>query len=107
MKYFVEGLTNVHSGESDVRHIGEFETIEDAIRASQEVIDQFLAANLRNGITVADLFAQYQKFGEVPFIFSDGAKTMNVTGFNHFKYAMIRCIAICEPSNLPPRQKLG
>jgi hypothetical protein len=107
MTYFVEGLTNVHSGESDVRHIGDFESLEEAIRASQDTIDRFLAANLRNGMTVADLFAQYQKFGEVPLIFSDGAKTMNVSGFNHFKYAMIRCAAICEPVKISMQRKFG
>jgi hypothetical protein len=107
MMYFVEGLTNVHSGESDVRHIGDFETLDEAIKASQDTIDRFLAANLRTGMTVADLFAQYQKFGEVPFIFSDGAKTMNVSGFNHFKYAMIRCAALCESTEMSPQRKAG
>ena len=96
MTYFVEGLTNFHGGASNVRRIGEYETLEDAVRASKQVIDEFLNAKLQDGMTVADLFCQYQKFGEVPFIFCDDARTINVSGFNHFKYAMIRCSALCN-----------
>ena len=95
MTYFVEGLTNFHGGASNVRRIGQYEMLEDAIKASKQVIDEFLIAKLNDGMTVADLFFQYQKFGEVPFIFSDDESTINVSGFNHFKYAMIRCSAPC------------
>lgn len=98
MQYFVEGLTNVHGGESNVRRIGEYETLEKAIEAAESLIDAFLLAKFDNEMTIADLFFQYQKFGEVPFIFSDGDNTLNVGGFNHFKYAMIRCTAICVAS---------
>ena len=93
--YFVEGLTNVHGGESEVRHIGEHETLENAIRASVQVIEEFLIGKFEDGITAAVLFAQYQKFGEVPFIFCDDARTINVSGFNHFEHAMSRCEALC------------
>jgi hypothetical protein len=102
MKYFVEGLTNVHGGESNVRRIGEYETLEDAIRASEHVIDEFLIARIGNAMTAADLFVQYQKFCEVPFIFCDDAKTINVTGFNHFKYAMTRCSTLCARAQSEP-----
>lgn len=95
MIYFVEGLTNVVGGEGTVRRIGEYETLEDAIRAAESIVDEFLIAKKRDGMTVADLFFQYQNFGEVPFIFCDGDRTMNVRKFNHFKYAMLRCEAIC------------
>ena len=102
MKYFVEGLTNMHGGESHVRRVGEYETLEEAIRASEQVIDAFLLASAKNGMTVVDLFAEYQKSGEVPFIFSDDAKTINVPGFNHFKYAMTRCAALCVSTSSEP-----
>ena len=95
MTYFVEGLTNFHGGESNVRRIGEFATLEDAIRASEQVIDEFLMAARENGMKITALFLQYQKSGEVPFIFSDDAGTINVSGFNHFKYAMNRCSELC------------
>jgi hypothetical protein len=95
--YFVEGLTNAHGGESNVRRIGEYAELEDAIRASEQAIDEFLAARLKEGMSDGALFALYQKFGEVPFIFSDDARTINVPGFNHFKYAMLRCQEMCAP----------
>ena len=33
MTYFVEFLKNVPGGEGDVRHIGDYETLEEAIKA--------------------------------------------------------------------------
>ena len=95
MNYFVEGLTNVHGGESNVRRIGVYETLETAISAAEKVIDEFLLGRLDVGMTAAELFRQYQKSGEVPFIFCDDARTINVTGFNHFKHAMNRCGELC------------
>ncbi len=95
MPYFVEGLTNFHSGESNVRRIGVYATLKEAIRASEQVIEDFLLANHQYGMSIADLFTRYQKSGEVPFIFSDGERTINVTGFNHFNYALVRCGALC------------
>ena len=98
MTYFVEGLTNVHGGEGNVRRIAECETLEDAIRTSQQVVDEFLIARRDDGMTATDLFSEYRKFGEVPFIFVDGDVTVNVTGFNHLHYAMIRCGVLCTRS---------
>jgi hypothetical protein len=96
MTYFVEGLTILHGGESIVRRIGEYETLKDAVMRSQQVIDDFLIAKAQDGMTAADLFSQYQEFGEVPFIFSDDVITINRTGFNHFQYSMMRCRALCN-----------
>src|SRR3954470_10669436 len=96
MRYYVEALTNVHGGESNVRHVGEYDTLEEAIAASQSLIDNFLIGKATNQITIADLFSLYQDSGEVPFIFSDAERTLNVPGFNHFKYAMIRCTELCK-----------
>jgi hypothetical protein len=108
MTYFVEVLKNVHGGEGDVRHIGDFDTLEEAVKESEFMIDKFLIANFRCGMTVAELFAKYQKNGDVPFIFSDGDKTINVGGFNHFKYAMLRCTEICGPAeSAPPGKNTG
>jgi hypothetical protein len=98
MTYFVEGLTHVPGGESKVRRVGEFATLEEAIGAAQKLIDDFLQAKWVAGMTVAALYEQYQEGGEVPFIFSDDARTMNVSGFNHFNYAATRCGALCAPA---------
>jgi hypothetical protein len=98
MTYFVEGLTNGHGGEGNVRRIGECDTLEDAIRTSQQVIDKSLIAWNYYGMTVEELFSQYQRFGEVPFIFVDNEVTMNVTGFNSLLYAMKQCGVLCTRS---------
>ena len=95
MTYFVEGLTKVHGGEGNVRRIGEYEVLGDAISASEQVIDEFLMSRVEDGMTIADLFFQYERFGEVPFIFCNDASSINVSEFNHFKYAIERCSAIC------------
>lgn len=95
MTYVVEALTNYHGGESNVRRIGEYEALADAIRASKQVIDEFLIGKFKEGMTAADLFFHYKSFGEVPFIFCDEGRTITVTGFNHFEYSMSRCSAIC------------
>jgi hypothetical protein len=94
MTYFVEGLTTIREGESTVRTVGQFETLEIAVRAAQLVIDEFLSRKFVIGMTAAVLFAQYQKYGEVPYIFSDDDRTMNVRGFNHLTYAQERCAAL-------------
>jgi hypothetical protein len=96
MRYYVEALTNVHGGESNIRHVGEYDTLEEAIAASQSLIDNFLIGKAANQLTIAELFALYQDFGEVPFIFCDAERTLNVTGFNHFKYAIMRCTELCK-----------
>jgi hypothetical protein len=96
MIYVVEGLSIFGGGDSNVRRIGEFEILEDAIRAAKEVIDGYLMEKLGAGIQAATLLSLYQKSGEVPFIFCDDPDAINESGFNHFEYAMDRCRAICR-----------
>jgi hypothetical protein len=96
MSYFVEVLTTVREGESTVRRIGEFKTLVDAVKAAEQVIDEFLLRTVADGMKAADLYAHYEKSGEVPFIFSDDLRTMNVRGFNHFNYAKERCVALSK-----------
>jgi hypothetical protein len=96
MMFVVEGLTNFHGGESNVRRVGEFEILEDAIRAAKQIIDGFLMGRYKAGTNASTLFSLYQKSGEIPFIFSDEPDAINVSGFNHFEYAMNRCGAICK-----------
>ena len=80
---------------------------EDAIKAAQQAIDEFLTANYKNGMTDVDLFSEYQKFGEMPFIFSNDPATINVGGLNDVKYAMSSCVAICAWPRLRFRMSLA
>ena len=95
MTYFVEGLVKRNSGEQEVRRVGEYETLEDAVRASEQVIDRYLLDLSASDMAAAELFSKFEDFGEVPFIFRDGDGTLNVIGFNYYSYAMIRCSSIC------------
>ena len=95
MTYFVEGLTNGHGGEGNVRRISECDTLKDAIRTAQQAIDKSLRAWNYYGTTVEELFSRYERFGEVPFIFVDSDDTMNVIGFSSLIYAMKQCEVLC------------
>ena len=99
MTFFVEGLTISLDPDRQVRRIGEYSTLEDAVSAAKLVIDEFLAREFAQGMTPARLFARYQGAGEVPIIFrDDDDKTMNVSYFNHFEYALTRCADIGVPA---------
>jgi hypothetical protein len=92
MTFFVEGLTSLPDREQEVRHIGAYATLDEAVLAARRVIDEFLAIEFAPGMPPARLFARYQSHGEVPIIFrDDDDKTLNVGAFNHFEYALARC----------------
>lgn len=95
MTFYVEGLRKVQGAERQVRRIGMYETIEEAMSASRRAIDDFLLREFKAGMTREALLARYQEGGEFPYIFRDDDNTINVPGFNHFQYAMTRCAEIC------------
>lgn len=95
MAYFVVALSMMHEDQADVRHVGEYDDLDDAIKAAQGLIDAFLRAAHEAEMTLADLFAQYQQSSEMPFIFGDDVDAINVGGFNHFKYAINKCAEMC------------
>lgn len=95
MAFLVEGLTSSRDVENQVRRIGEYSLLDEALDAARSTIDQFLQREVKPGMTPASLFARYQSFGEVPIIFrDDDDHTMNVSYFNHFEYALRRCAEI-------------
>lgn len=96
MAYFIEGLVRIDAGQSTVRSIGQFERLDEAIAAAEEVIRDFLETRRQAGMSARELFAIYRDFGEIPFVFQDSDRTMNVSSFNHFKRAMVLCQALCE-----------
>ncbi|MDB5808660.1 MAG: hypothetical protein JWN94_782 [Betaproteobacteria bacterium] len=96
MTYFVEGVTRVGVDDSHVERIGEYSNLQAAIAAAKQAIDESLMSQLKDGMSAARLFIQYQSAGRVPFIFSDADTTINVAGFNHLEFAMRRCEAICK-----------
>ena len=101
MTFLVEGLMSSLEPARQVRRIGEYSELEDAVAAAKQVIDQFLIREFVPGMPPAKLFARYQSAGEVPIIFrDDDDKTLNVN-FNHFEYALQRCADLAVPGNNP------
>jgi hypothetical protein len=99
MTFFVEGLTGSLDIDQQVRRIGEFSVLEEAVAAAKQIIDEFLAREFAPGMPPARLFARYQSSGEVPIIFRDDSDdTMNVSYFNHFEYALARCADLAVPA---------
>lgn len=95
MKFLVEGVSKFLEPDSQVRRIGEYETVEEAIAAAQQVVDEFLRCNFKPGIDAMSLFRQYQAQGEYPFIFRTDDRTINVRGFSYAFYAMERATKMC------------
>ncbi len=82
---------------------GEFDTLEEAITACKEIVDQFLLAAsasdsykkspYKPGTESENLYAYYVMFGEDPFITGD--KPHVGIYFSAWNYAKQRCREIC------------
>lgn len=95
MAFCVEGVKRTGS-DGIVRHIGNYEKLEDAIAAAKRVVDRFLLQEYTRGTSPEVIFSVYQNVGEFPFIFRDDDKTINVHEFNHLQYAMAECAKLCS-----------
>lgn len=96
MAYLVEGVVNYLKPDSEVRRIGEFETVEEAIATAQKIVDAFLSDSFKPGMDAQSLFSLYKKEGEYPFIFRDDDMSVNVPGFEHSHYARNRAMLVCN-----------
>ena len=96
MTFFVEGLSKHLEPQTQVRRIGEYQSITEAIAVAQGTIEEFLRREFKPGMDAKSLFSRYQAQGEYPFIFRNDDKTFNVPGFNHAHHAMIRSTEICN-----------
>jgi hypothetical protein len=95
MTYFVEGVSKHQDPQPQVRRIGEYKTIEEAVTVAKQTIEQFLRGEFKRGMNARKLFSLYEARGEHMFIFQDEAKTFNVPGFDHADYARTRAAEIC------------
>ena len=95
MTFYVEGLTRTDKSDGKVRHIGDYQNLEDAIAAAKRTVDRFLLREFTADMSSRVLFSVYQNLGEFPFIFRDDDRTMNVPDFNHAQYARLRCDELC------------
>ena len=95
MAYFVEGVSEHLEPEPQVRRIGEYKTVAEAIAVAQKAIEQFLRGEFKRGMSARKLYALYEERGEHMFVFQDEAKTFNVAGFDHADYARTLAAEIC------------
>ena len=96
MAYLVEGVVNYLKPDSEVRRIGEFDTVEEAITTAQKIVDEFLSRSFKPGMDAKSLFSLYRRQGEYPFIFRDDDMSVNVPGFEHSHYAKDRAAEVCN-----------
>jgi len=95
MVFSVVGLSGHREPEAQVRRVGEYETLDEAVTAAKRTIDFFLFREFKPGMSSQALFSRYQERGEYPSIFRDDDQTLDVQRFNHLDYALIRCLEIC------------
>ena len=70
---------------------GEFDTFDQAVARCKEIVDEFLMASYRPGITASELYQTYTGFGEDPFILPSDEKAR----FSAWDYAKQRCSELC------------
>jgi len=95
MSFLVEGVNKNLEPKAQVRRIGEYEKVEEAIAAAKRTVDEFVLREFKLGMEAKGLFSLYQANGEYPFIFRTEDKTISVRGFSHAQYAMARATEIC------------
>jgi len=96
---YIVDVVGKNEPDGEVRHVGKFDTLEEATAAARRSVDEALQAAYEVGLTPKALFARYVQTGVIPCIFLDhDVNTFNQRTFNHYKYALARCADICGPS---------
>jgi hypothetical protein len=92
-KVFVDD--NFHFQDTSERYQqGEYESFETAVAVCKQIVDQYLAATFKEGMSAAELYQRYVSFGDDPFVVPkpEGAD------FSAWVYAKQRCSEICDTS---------
>jgi hypothetical protein len=90
--FVVRVADNFHyMDKSEIYTHGEFATWEEALGAAKRIVDTFLAAEFRPGITADALFDRYVAFGDDPFI----SPVPDGLSFSAWEYAEQRCNTLC------------
>lgn len=94
MGYTVLVDDNFHYMDEDERYtLGQFSTLEEAVVACKQIVDEFLLDNYKPKMPPEELIALYKNFGEDPFIIGSGVTTVL---FSAWTYAEDRCREICK-----------
>jgi hypothetical protein len=91
MPYKVLVDDNFHfMDESERYELGRFPTLAEALAASCSIVDEFLLAAFKPGMTSRELCCSYTSFGEDPFIVPDASEE-TACAFSAWDYAKRRC----------------
>ena len=78
--------------ESERYTLGHFATYEKAVAAAKRIVDKFLAAQHKRGMSAEELLKKYKTFGQDPYIVPNDREP----GFSAWTYAEERCRSICD-----------
>jgi len=96
MTYRVLVDDNFHYMDENERYeLGTFASLEAAIAAAKAVVDNYLEASRKPGITAHELFESYTMFGEDPLILGPDQHS---AAFSAWDYAKRRCDELCGSS---------
>jgi hypothetical protein len=97
---------NFHYMEEDERReYGTFASAEEAVEACRRLVDESLVSKYSAGASADALYAQYQDFGDDPFIVAtDGAAKVEFSAWN---YARERVQALAAPGAAGERERLA
>jgi hypothetical protein len=99
MTYRVLVDDNFHYMDEDARYeLGAFATVDAAIAAAKAVVDDYLEAARRPGMTAQELFESYTMFSEDPFIVGPDQPG---EAFSAWEYAKRRCDDLCGSRGNP------
>jgi len=96
MKFIVSVLQSAGETKSNVRRIGEFESLDGAIAAAKRVVNDVLSRAYTTGMSSSQLLARYRESAEAPYIFRDDDGTIDASSFNHVLYARTRSEQMCS-----------
>ena len=88
-RYVVYVDDNFHFMDEEERYkLGEFDTEEEALQACRRIVDEFLIANHKPGMTAEEFIDMYKTFGEDPWCAE--------IAFSAWAYAERRCHELCD-----------
>lgn len=94
MAFKVVVADNFHyMDESESYEHGEYPSLELAVEAAKQIVDQYLASAYKPGTNATELYRDYVNFGEDPYIV---APAQQRASFSAWEYARERCDVICQ-----------
>jgi len=85
--------------ESERNTHGCFATLDEAIAACKQIVDEYLMQVYKPGMPAADLYSSYTSFGDDPFIQGPG---LDKPVFSAWTYAKAKAVELCGPDELMP-----